>query len=133
MAGDFLHVCEKATVMKTITNTPETMSTLSSCMNQAVVDGYIESFKVEGKGMTGSSTADQKFYGPSEVKINNFYRFEGYSDPNDNSILYLVETADGRKGTLVDSYGAYSDNKISEFTKAVEDIHKKDKSSSTNE
>ncbi|HMV10694.1 MAG TPA: hypothetical protein PK325_16975 [Cyclobacteriaceae bacterium] len=113
--------------MKTITNTPETMSTLTSCMNNAVLDGYTETFKVEGKGMTGASTADQKFYGPSDVKINNFYRFEGYSDPNDNSILYLVETSDGRKGTLVDSYGMYSDNKISEFIKSVEEIQKKDK------
>lgn len=113
--------------MKTITNTPETMTTLMSCMNTAVLDGYTESFKVEGKGLTGASTSDQKFYGPSEVKIDNFYRFEGYSDPNDNSILYLLQTSDGRKGTLVDSYGMYSDNKISEFIKSVEEIQKKDK------
>ncbi len=113
--------------MKTITNTPETMSTLSARTNQAVIDGYTESFKVEGKGLTGSSTSDQKFYGPSEVKIENFYRFEGYSDPNDNAILYLLETHDGRKGTLIDAYGAYSDIKLSEFVKAVEEIQKKDK------
>ncbi len=113
--------------MKTITNTPETMSTLSSRVNKAVVDGYTESFKVEGKGLTGSSTADQKFYGPSEVKIENFYRFEGYSDPSDNAILYLIETADGRKGTLIDSYGAAADNKLAEYVKEVEEIQKKDK------
>ena len=113
--------------MKTITNTPKTMSTLSSRMNQTAIDGYTESFKVEGKGLTGSSTSDQKFYGPSEVKISNFYRFEGYSDPNDNAILYLIETTDGRKGTLIDSYGAYADNKLSEYVKEVEEIQKKDK------
>jgi hypothetical protein len=113
--------------MKTITNTPETMSTLSERVNKAVIDGYTESFKVEGKGLTGSSTSDQKFYDPSQVKIENFYRFEGYSDPNDNAILYLIETADGRKGTLIDAYGAYSDNKLSEFIKEVEAIQKKDK------
>lgn len=114
--------------MKTITNTPETMSTISSRVNQAVIDGYTESFKVEGKGLTGPSTSDEKFYGPSEVKICNFYRFEGYSDPSDNAILYLIETADGRKGTLLDSYGAYADNKLSEYIKAVEEIQKKDNS-----
>lgn len=111
--------------MTTITNTPETMSTLSSRTNQAVIDGYTESFKVEGKGLTGSSTADQKFYSPEEVKIENFYRFEGYSDPNDNVILYLIQTSDGRKGTLIDAYGAYADNKLSEFIKEVEQIQKK--------
>lgn len=113
--------------MKTITNTPETMSTLSSRTTQATIDGYTESFKVEGKGLRGSSTSDQKYYGPSEVKIHNFYRFEGYSDPNDNAILYLIETADGRKGMLIDSYGAYADNKLSEYIKEVEEIQKKDK------
>src|SRR5690606_19369186 len=109
----------------TITNTPETMSTLSARTNQAVIDGYTESFKVEGKGLTGSSSADQKFYQPAEIKIENFYRFEGYSDPNDNVILYLIQTSDGRKGTLIDSYGAYADNKLSEFIKEVEQIQKK--------
>lgn len=113
--------------METITNTPETMSTLSERVNKAVRDGYTESFKVEGKGLTGPSVADQKFYSPDRVKIQNFYRFEGYSDPNDNAILYLIETADGRKGMLVDSYGAYSDNRLSEFIKAVQEIQKKDK------
>lgn len=113
--------------MKTITNTPETMSTLSARVNQAVIDGYTESFKVEGKGLTGSSSADQKYYGPAEVRIDNFYRFEGYSDPNDNAILYLIQTTDGRMGMLVDSYGAYADNKLSEYIKEVEEIQKKDK------
>ncbi len=112
--------------MNTITNTPETMSTLSERVNKAVIDGYTESFKIEGKGLTGSSTADPKFYGPAEVKIENFYRFEGYSDPNDNVILYLIQISDGRKGTMIDSYGAYADNKISEFMKEVEQIQKKD-------
>lgn len=113
--------------MKTITNTPETMSTLSARTNQAVIDGYTESFKVESKGLTGPSSSDTKYYGPSEVKIDNFYRFEGYSDPNDNAILYLIETNDGRKGTLIDSYGMYADNKLSEYIKAVEEIQKIDK------
>lgn len=103
------------------------MSTLSERVNKAVIDGYTESFKVEGKGLTGSSASDPKFYTPAEVKIDNFYRFEGYSDPNDNVILYLIQLSDGRKGTLIDSYGAYADNKQSEFIKEVEQIHKKDK------
>lgn len=110
--------------METQKNTPETMSTLSTRVNQASVDGYTESFKIERNGLTGSSTSDEKFYEPKDVKIANFYRFEGYSDPNDNAILYLVETADGRKGTLIDSYGAYADNRLSEFVKQVEDITK---------
>ena len=55
----------------------------------------------------------------------NFYRFEGESDPDDNAILYIIETNDGTKGTLVDAYGVYNDSRVSQFMKAVETIQKK--------
>ncbi len=44
------------------------------------------------------------------MEVVEFYRFEGASNPDDNSILYAIETSDGLKGLLVDAYGAYSGN-----------------------
>ena len=67
----------------------------------------------------------EEIFKPEQVKIQNFFRFEGMSDPEDNSILYAIETDNGLKGTLVDSYGATSDNDVDEFIKAVENITKK--------
>jgi hypothetical protein len=58
------------------------------------------------------------------VKAVNFYRFEGISNPDDMSILYAIETSDGRRGTLVDAYGFYSDDETGEFINQVE-INKK--------
>ena len=55
----------------------------------------------------------------------NFFRFEGESDPDDNAILYVIETNDGTKGTLIDAYGVYNDAKVTQFMKEVESIHKK--------
>lgn len=99
------------------------MKTLSEGVNESFENGYTENFKVITKGLC---TADEKsIYIPQDIAITNFFRFEGYSDPQDNSILYLIETNDGRKGTLVDSYGAQADAKISNFIRDVEDIHKK--------
>ncbi len=46
---------------------------------------------------------------PSEFEIDEFHRFEGMSNPDDTSILYAISTTSGKKGTLVDAYGAYSD------------------------
>jgi hypothetical protein len=60
-----------------------------------------------------------KVYKPEDLLIVNFYRYEGISDPEDNSILYVIETRDGAKGTLVDAYGAYSDPLIEKFMKQV--------------
>ncbi len=59
-------------------------------------------------------------YAPDEVTIIHHYRFEGESNPDDMSILYLLETADGTKGILSDAYGTYSNPDIDCFIKAVE-------------
>lgn len=93
-------------------------------MGKAVKNGYQEQFKV---GSRGFHTAEEgsKAYAPEEISVINFYRFEGESDPGDNSILYVIETADGKKGTLVDAYGPYADPKVSAFMQQVEDIQKK--------
>lgn len=99
------------------------MTTLSEATNKAVTQGYVENFKFAPKGLTVDDHS--KYYQPEEVKIENFFRFEGYSDPQDSAILYLIKTADGKKGTLVDAYGAYADAKLSTFLHAVEEIHKK--------
>ncbi len=103
-------------------STPE-MKTLSECINKAVAKGYTENFKVTGKGLVLEN--DEKCYLPDSVAISDFERFEGYSDPQDNAILYIIQTEDGTKGTLIDSYGAYADATISKFIKQVEDIQKK--------
>jgi hypothetical protein len=100
------------------------MNSLSMVMNKAIKNGYIEQFKV---GSRGFHTADEgsRTYTPEEVSVCNFYRFEGESDPGDNSILYVIETSDGKKGTLVDAYGPYADPKVTAFMQQVEDIQKK--------
>jgi hypothetical protein len=99
------------------------MKTLSESVNESLEKGYTENFKVIPKGLC---TEDEKsIYIPQDIAIANFYRFEGYSDPQDNSILYLIETKDGRKGTLIDVYGAEADARISSFIRKVEDISKK--------
>ena len=98
------------------------MKSLSSCVNRMKEEGYQEDFQVTAKGL---STFDKrKTYKPAQVRIVNFYRFEGESDPGDNTILYVMETDDGVKGTLVDGYGAYADVNVSKFIVEVEKIQK---------
>lgn len=98
------------------------MRTLSDCINKLVKNGYTENFKVTDHGLF--SVVNEKDYRPEEVQIKNFYRFEGASDPDDNSILYAIETKDGLKGTLSDAYGLYADPRVGKFIKQVEDISK---------
>lgn len=101
----------------------EEMDTLSSCVNALTAKGFNTQFAVIEQGL--KSLATEVVYKPEEVKIVSFYRFEGDSDPADNSILYAIETNNGEKGTLSDAYGMYNDADISTFIKEVEGIEKK--------
>lgn|SRR5690606_34163113 len=106
------------------------MKTLSACSNEMKKEGFKEDFQVKEKGLT--TYREDKYYRPEQVHIINYYRFEGVSDPADNSILYVIETDDGTKGTLVDAYGAYSDSEVEKFIVRVREIQKQTKTSGMN-
>jgi len=98
------------------------MTELEKCLNKLEADGYTDQYRVE-KGKLCDLTNNKK-YKPADVKAVNFYRFEGISNPDDMSILYAIETSDGRKGTMIDAYGLYSDDETGEFMNQVQ-INKK--------
>jgi len=99
------------------------LNTLVDCVNSLMLKGFTEDFKAREGGLQVLSS--KKIYKPDQVKILNFYRFEGNSDPADNSILYALETDDGKKGTLVDAYGPYADSLVTKFMHEVEETNKK--------
>jgi len=101
------------------------LKSLVECLKKMVDDGYKEEFSVEDGKL--KSLNDDKLYGPTEISIVNFFRFEGESNPDDNSIMYVIETNDGKKGTLIDAYGAYADPDKTAFIVEVEAIQKKTK------
>lgn len=106
------------------------LRTLTYLLEKEVANGYKENFLVTELGMTTSD--GKKIYSPEQVDIVNFYRFEGMSDADDNSILYIIETDDKTKGTLVDAYGANSDTTKTEFILEIEKIKKKNADTETN-
>jgi hypothetical protein len=99
------------------------MKSLSLCLNKMVLEGYDDDFKISDNGLRSLKT--EKVYEPENINVINFFRFEGQSDPDDNTIMYVIETNDGLKGTLVDAYGPYADRKLSEFMQQVESFQKK--------
>lgn len=101
------------------------MTTMTSCTNMLQSEGYTENFVISEVGLQAPS--NEKIYTPDEVKINSFYRFEGESDPADNAIVYAIETNDGIKGMLIDSYGGpYVSQRVSKFIAEVEEIEKRE-------
>lgn len=99
------------------------MKTLADCLDKANAEGYREQFVATENGL--KSTTTEKEYVANEIRVVDFHRFEGASDPDDSSILYVIETNDGRKGTLTDAYGMYADPDVAKFMSEVEEISKR--------
>ena len=99
------------------------MKSLATCLNRMISEGYTEDFKITEQGL--ESLHKHNNYKPEQIEVVNFFRFEGDSDPADNSILYAIETTDGTKGTLTDAFGPYADAGVTKFMKELEDIAKK--------
>jgi hypothetical protein len=86
-------------------------------------DGFKKNFRVcEGRLQSIDDT--EKSYGVEDVRIVDFYRFEGESNPDDMSILYAIECNDGTRGTISNSYGPLADTEVDEFLLQVQDLGK---------
>lgn len=91
------------------------------CLNKVINDGYKEHFEATPKGL--QSAESSKLYAPDQVKVVNFFRFEGFADPSENAIMYVIETDDGVKGTLIDTFGNRTSSTVSQFITAVHTSH----------
>ena len=56
---------------------------------------------------------------PEDFDIVDFYRFEGMTDPGDQTILYAIEEKNGQRGTLVNAYGPYADEPSAEMVQKL--------------
>lgn len=82
--------------------------TLSEAIEALQGQGYTENLNYCDTGLENKRKSC--VYPASELEVREFYRFEGKTNPGDNTILYAIETSDGHKGLLVDAYGAYTGN-----------------------
>jgi hypothetical protein len=87
--------------------------TLSEALEALKQKGYDESFVIDDHGMRGMENHDR--IRPEDVTIVEYHRFEGTSNPDDMSVVFVIETADGRRGTLVDAYGTYASPQVDTF------------------
>ena len=87
-------------------------------------EGYIYEFCIKDGALYCNST--DRSYKPAELMIDKSERYEGDSDPSDNTIVYALASGDGSKGILIDSYGVYSDPKLSKLITdiPVSEVHK---------
>ena len=93
------------------------MRTLSNAIERLVGRGFTANFGVVGNRLRAFDSG--KTFGPHELIIREFQRFEGVSDPDDMAIVYAIESTDGTRGSLVDAFGTYASPTVSAFLHGV--------------
>jgi hypothetical protein len=85
------------------------MDTLSQTMNALRLEGYLEDFELKDNKLL--CLGNKLSIAHHEFIVDKYFRFEGESDPSDESILYAISSrVYGLKGLLVTAYGVYTDS-----------------------
>jgi hypothetical protein len=88
--------------------------TVTEALNELKSRGYDRNFNVAFDKITCSET--DACLSPEEFEIVEVHRFEGDSNPEDEDVVYAVESKDGKmKGVITAAFGTYADtisNKI---------------------
>ena len=88
--------------------------TLSGMINELRKQGYTEDFNLQQQCLECRSGQYKVF--AEEFIVDNYYRFEGDSNPSDASILYAISSQQHQlKGILVNGYGIYSESASDEI------------------
>ena len=96
-------------------------TTLSEAINDLKKRGYKEDFNLQPTCLECASL--NLTIHPEDFVVDEFHRFEGMSNPDDNSIIFAISSKDGTKGTLVDAYGMYSENLTEPMIRKLSVIH----------
>ena len=86
--------------------------------------GYSSHFHMESDKLVSNNNNE---YNPIDVHIVAEHRYEGMSNPSDMSILYVIETNKGEKGTFLLAYGPNADTEAAEFFKNIPNTNVSDK------
>ena len=79
------------------------MDTMSERMRQLDGAGWNEQLIVDDGLLTCGNCGGTA--APEDVQVNEVYRFEGASDPGDESILFAISMPCGHRGTFPAAYG----------------------------
>jgi hypothetical protein len=77
--------------------------------------GYTEDFNLDDNCLI----CNGEKYNPDDFEITEVYRFEGDSDPDEESVVYGVESRNGVKGVLINGYGYAAETMGEEITRKL--------------
>jgi hypothetical protein len=102
-----LEQCDRVTLEN---NTMPYIKSYYSCLHRVVGDGFNDEFSFSSKGIRSNLT--NREYATGEYSVLNMFRFEGSGNKSDNVLMYMLETQDGLKGTLIASGNTDARNSV---------------------
>jgi hypothetical protein len=102
---------------KKITNMYQ-YDTVLDALNDLKKRGYTYDFNLKGNEMYCNGL--NKAYSPKHLKAKEVYRFEGPSDPDEEAVVFAIETDDGIKGSFVSAFGTYADAESKIFMDSIQ-------------
>ena len=87
----------------------ENYETLVDATNDLFKRGYTANLSLDEDSVNDKEQGIEMQH--DEFEIDEFYRFEGQSNPSDMAIVYAISSEKHNlKGVLINAYGVYADN-----------------------
>jgi hypothetical protein len=94
------------------------METVSEALRRLSAAGYLDDYWAEAGGLRGRLSG--MVYAPDLFRIDEFVRFEGDSDPGDESAVFaLTSDDDSTRGTYTVAYGPMMDAMDAEMVRRL--------------
>ena len=72
--------------------------TLTQATEGLKARGFTQEFSIDADGKLVDSHDGHRAFSAEEVRVAEFHRFEGESDPGDMSVIYALSTPSGGRG-----------------------------------
>lgn len=95
-------------------------NTLSEDINAARLSGFTSDFMFRNNQLFCRNS--NKYYNQQDCLLVEYCRHEGLNDPDDASILFLIQCTDNNKGCLTSAYGVDADAELMDFVKSLKKL-----------
>jgi hypothetical protein len=100
--------------------------TVSEAVNDLIKRGYTSDFNLHQNESCLICNKTSISLSPDEFVIDETYRFEGETDPADESIIFAISSSKYNiKGIIVNAYGIYADDEATKIVKFLSNHLKK--------
>ncbi len=100
----------------------ESYDTVVAAINGLKAKGYTTNFNIAFDKLMCSE--NKTCLNPNEFEIVEVHRFEGNSNPEDEDVVYAVESINGNiKGVITSAFGMYADNTSTEMIRKLSMHH----------